>query len=721
MVPKSLDPLGGYYPIVGIQEGLDCDKANPLRKVPQRMELDDWFTSDKLIHINQRSLFFPAFNAFCGAPPEEKFSFFQIAGTLAGIHGKPYVSWDEPEEGGGESYCTHGEARFATWHRPYLLLFEQIIYEYMKDYAVNNFTGDDLQDLLKAADEWRLPYWDWAAKKPDPTDKEKPWDYNIPQAFEETNKKVEIRISSGSRKADNGLYRFKMPEDMTMGDEKLLPKTLRITSYNGSNEDGNFTTPFGEVKSTSRHPEGVGLTKDFIDGVQNNSKLVWTLRNFRYPSPDTVKTGVMNEGIRDAYYRLFPIAKFQDFASTEFTGKKNVYANCEALHNNMHRWCGGPSAPKDGDTVSQLGHMSVVAVAAFDPLFWFHHCNMDRTIAIWQAIHEGKDDWFNLDDAGEKEAAEAPLRPFHKDTQGSYWDSNDARNITSLGYTYPILDKQPYIADSVYDRQAHLNAIKSELTDKYNAARNAAEKSVISADPGDTDGIPLMSMKAMIAAAPDRDGVLGGTFDDYAVNVAYEKMALGGRQFTVHIFVGKVPSTLPYDFQDPEGSLVGQVVNFTSLATEAGGGGQGCTKCTQQAVDRTQATGRVVLTNGLITRWKQQLVHTPRPSTSSSGGSPPPAVLASMSPVDVVHFLEANLHWRVTTDDDGLLVDDLDAVLPSLKVSLVAGKAQHFPDPAELSRFWDYRPAYQVTAGRPGGAKREDSLYPAGEEWQAEA
>ncbi|KAK0713932.1 hypothetical protein B0T26DRAFT_678207 [Lasiosphaeria miniovina] len=452
----------------------------------------------------------------------------------------------------------------------------KIIDEYMKDYAVNNFTGNDLQDL-KAVDEWHL------------TDKEKPWEYNIPQAFEEANKKVEIRISSGSGKTDDGLYRFRMPEDMTMGDKKL-PKNLRITSYS--------------------------------DEV-------------------TVKTGVMNEGLRDAYHRLFPIAKFQDFASTEFTGKKNVYANCEALRNKMHRWCGEPPAPKDGDTVSQLGHMPAVVVAAFGPYFGF---------------------------------------------------------IT--GYTYLIPDKQPYIADGVYDRQAYLEAIKSELTDKYNAARNAAEKSVISADPGDTDG---------------------GTFDDYAVNVAYGKMALGGRQFTVYIFVGKVPSTLPYDVHGPKGSLVGQVVSFTSLATEAGGGGQGCTKCTQQAVDRTQATGRVVLTNGLITRWKQQLVHTPRSSTSSSGGSPPPAALASMSPVDLVHFLEANLHWRVTTDDDGLLVDDLEAVLPSLKVSLVAGKAQHFPEPAELSRLWDFRPAYQVTAGRPGGAKREDSLYPAGEEWQAEA
>jgi hypothetical protein len=40
-----------------------------------------------------------------------------------GIHGLPLKSWDEsdPKDGG---YCTHGVPLFATWHRPYLLLYE---------------------------------------------------------------------------------------------------------------------------------------------------------------------------------------------------------------------------------------------------------------------------------------------------------------------------------------------------------------------------------------------------------------------------------------------------------------------------------------------------------------------------------------------------------------------------------------------------------------------
>lgn len=32
-------------------------------------------------------------------------------------------------------------------------------------------------------------------------------------------------------------------------------------------------------------------------------------------------------------------------------------------------------------------HRSIVPVAAFDPIFWFHHANIDRLIALWQAVY----------------------------------------------------------------------------------------------------------------------------------------------------------------------------------------------------------------------------------------------------------------------------------------------------------------------------------------------
>lgn len=69
------------YPIVGIQDGLHPNSHDILRKVHLRMELDEWFSSDDLIHINQRALFFPAFWEFQQMPPQEKLSWYQIAGS----------------------------------------------------------------------------------------------------------------------------------------------------------------------------------------------------------------------------------------------------------------------------------------------------------------------------------------------------------------------------------------------------------------------------------------------------------------------------------------------------------------------------------------------------------------------------------------------------------------------------------------------------------------
>ena len=54
-------------------------------------------------------------------------------------------------------------------------------------------------------------------------------------------------------------------------------------------------------------------------------------------------------------------------------GKDFAFDSSENLHNNMHDWCGGPVTEPDAQKVSQVGHMSHVPLAAFDPIFWVHH------------------------------------------------------------------------------------------------------------------------------------------------------------------------------------------------------------------------------------------------------------------------------------------------------------------------------------------------------------
>ena len=92
-------------------------------------------------------------------------SYYQIAG----IHGRPYIAWDGvPAAEGIDSpgYCHHVLNLFLTWHRAYLALFEQTLYQHVVD-AVNEFpTGAQRQRYAAAALSWRFPYWDWAASPP---------------------------------------------------------------------------------------------------------------------------------------------------------------------------------------------------------------------------------------------------------------------------------------------------------------------------------------------------------------------------------------------------------------------------------------------------------------------------------------------------------------------------------------------------------------------------
>jgi tyrosinase len=47
---------------------------------------------------------------------------------------------------------------------------------------------------------------------------------------------------------------------------------------------------------------------------------------------------------------------------------RNPAASIEVLHGQYHVYVGGFS-----DNNSNIGHMSCVPVAAFDPIFWIHH------------------------------------------------------------------------------------------------------------------------------------------------------------------------------------------------------------------------------------------------------------------------------------------------------------------------------------------------------------
>lgn len=82
-------------------------------------------------------------------------------------------------------------------------------------------------------------------------------------------------------------------------------------------------------------------------------------------------------------------------------------AALEGIHNSGHVWVGGS--------------MASVMFAPCDPLFWMHHCELDRIWAEWQISHPGQDP--ALVDASAIMDPWEELEP-------------DIRDITALGYRY---------------------------------------------------------------------------------------------------------------------------------------------------------------------------------------------------------------------------------------------------------------------------------------------
>src|ERR1051325_7816031 len=66
---------------------------------------------------------------------------------------------------------------------------------------------------------------------------------------------------------------------------------------------------------------------------------------------------------------LLDIPQFNDFSS-----------QLEDIHDNIHGWTGGNNGQVGGD-------MGFLATAAWDPIFWSHHCMIDRLWYLWQLKH----------------------------------------------------------------------------------------------------------------------------------------------------------------------------------------------------------------------------------------------------------------------------------------------------------------------------------------------
>ncbi|KAK3069943.1 hypothetical protein LTR53_011321 [Teratosphaeriaceae sp. CCFEE 6253] len=406
----------------------------------------------------------------------DKLSYYQIAG----IHGRPYTSWDGVGPAPGvkyPGYCAHVSSVFMPWHRPYLALFEQTLYQHIVA-AVNEFpAGATRQRYAAAALSWRLPYWDWAATPP-------AGQSVYPDSV--TSPNVTVSTPNGTASIANPLYSY--------------------TFHPVSHSDFYFD-PFASWNQTMRFPTNWTST-----AVIQNNLVGPILDNNRVSFQDRI------------YNLLTSYNNFTEFGNEAWMGPGvSNKDSLESLHDAIHSITGGS------------GHMTYLDYSAFDPLFWLHHVMLDRIFAIWQAINNDSyvepmatvDQSFTMP-TGEVEDAYSPLEPFHSDASGTFWTSSTARSVRTLGYTYKDLG------------DGSTSSVKAAVNQLYGNSAGSSGLSKRSSSARSMEGRELP--RASEEGVPAPSEVIDGKYQEYLATIVSEKFALNG-SYAIYLFMGDFDDT----------------------------------------------------------------------------------------------------------------------------------------------------------------------------------
>ncbi|KAG6016128.1 hypothetical protein E4U43_004173 [Claviceps pusilla] len=270
LLVTALAPLrvaAQHFPVTGVKVDAGAD-------VPLRLNINDLYSQGG----PQWDLYLRALKSLQDKDASDPLSYFQVSG----IHGLPYIEWQNGgpyRATGWAGYCPHGESIFLSWHRPFVLLFEQLLVAEAK--AIAATYPDRYRDqYMNAANKLRSPFWDWSQNSDVPPCTVPAWmTVNVPDG--QNLKQITIH---------NPLQTYTYPQ-----------KAI----------DGAFGR-FNRYSTTSRCPPPD-----------------------RYP--DTANARLGRLGLRQSTYDAFTYSSsFSDFANTREDGGIGL----EQIHNSIH-WDAG--------------------------------------------------------------------------------------------------------------------------------------------------------------------------------------------------------------------------------------------------------------------------------------------------------------------------------------------------------------------------------------------
>jgi len=328
------------------------------------------------------TLYIRALKAIQDRGQEDYKSFFQVSG----IHGLPFTEWAKKQhslKANKSGYCSHGSVIFPTWHRTYVSIYEQILQAAAVEIAAK-FTVDK-EAWVQAAQDLRQPYWDWG-------------------------------------------FQLVPPEEL------INKRDVAIVDYNGK----KITVP-NPILRYGFHPVDPSFNTGDPSFKLRNSRITVRNpnRNLQEDIPALInKMQLDADNTRDSTYKMLKDSDTWELFSNHGVGDESHANSLEAVHDHIHVIVGFGE---------ERGHMTHPFWAAFDPIFWFHHSNVDRLLSLWQAMNPGV--WVTPGRSGQTLAfnrgstvdKNSPLEPFYQTTE-DVWTSAPLTDTTKLGYSYPDFD-----------------------------------------------------------------------------------------------------------------------------------------------------------------------------------------------------------------------------------------------------------------------------------------
>ncbi|KAF3025861.1 hypothetical protein E8E14_014793 [Neopestalotiopsis sp. 37M] len=543
-----------------------------------------------------------------------------------------------------------------------MLLFEQRLWEIMKDEVLQNMNfnkpANAKEKWIEAADSWRLPYWDWALRQNGTDESGLPWVF--------TEEQIEIEAAVGrSEWVPNPLWLFLNPlkegnTPVAFGDKAKMGKNAWVVDPKGN--PWNLTSGisrYGMVKNANGKWEG-------LQGVNN-----WEAVNDALVDPYWYS--IQGGQFREAVSRMFSpgyLQTWSEFATVKKDKDKVVkFLSLEYIHNNLHNDSGGFNAE------TGAGHMSDVPVAAFDPLFWMHHCNIDRLLAIWQKLNPTL--WFDRLEQNDK-TADSPLSPFHQDSEGKLHTSETVRDHTALGYDYADLapKQQSRNTNGSINQQEYAKQIRASLMKLYQSTASIAMDNI--EFPG-------------FARTDDNK-----TFNDYVINVIYDRYALEGMSYVINFYLGEAAGIDPASANRQ--NLCGKVYTFSNDPRR-------CTSCAGNNSAGKLSVAQIILTSTLTQRFKRDIMHMLRRQQPRGVEG----TMMELGPEAVEDYLKKNLRWEYI-DATGQVRPHTD--FPRTKIVALQGQG-NVPTgrSGEMGSYDGYKPMIGATSGKAGGVGESDPEY----------